>query len=48
MGEVRGWRDGAKREKDSQTWTTVSGLQGGGGIRGTNGNGKIQLKCKNK
>ena len=21
--EVRGWRDGAKREKDSWTWTTL-------------------------
>ena len=22
-GEVRGWRDGAKRRKDSWTWTAV-------------------------
>ena len=38
--EVRGWRDRAKRKKDS--WTTVWGLLGGGeeGIRRINGNGK--------
>ena len=22
-GEVRGWRDGAERKKDSWTWTTL-------------------------
>ena len=22
-GEIRGWRDGAKRKKGSWTWTTV-------------------------
>ena len=30
MGEVRGWRDGAKRKKDSLTWTTGGGDCEGG------------------
>ena len=37
---VRGWRDWAKRKKDSLTWTIVWGLLGGGDIRGLHGNGK--------
>ena len=35
-----GWRDGAKRKKDSWTWATV--IAGGGVLRGLNGNRKIQ------
>ena len=44
--EVRGWRDGAKREKDSWTWTTVWGLLLEGSIRGLNDNGKNTRKIK--
>ena len=39
-----GRRDGAKKKKDSWTWTSVV-IVGGGveeSIRGMNGNGKIQ------
>ena len=35
--------DGAKRKKDSWTWTTVWGFQG---ERGTNGNGKNTITKK--
>ena len=35
-----GWRDWAKRKKDSWTWTTVWWLWGGGSLRMINGIGK--------
>ena len=50
-GEVNGWRDKAKRKKDSWTWTAVYQLPGGGGwveveegIWGMNGNRKNRIK----
>ena len=41
-GEVRGWRDRAKRKKDSWTWKGCGECWGEWGIRGLNGSGKIQ------
>ena len=42
--EVRGWRDWAKKKKDSWTWATVWWLLGGRGIRGLNNNGDYTMK----
>ena len=43
---VSGWRDQAKRKKDSWTWTTMWLLQRGEGIRGLRGNRKNTIKIK--
>ena len=45
-GEVREWRDRAKRKKDSWTWTSVWRLLVGGGVRELNGNGKNTIDNK--
>ena len=48
-GVVSGWRDWAKRKKDSWAWRTMCWLQVGEGIRGLNGSGKNTVKFfKNK
>ena len=45
---VSGWRDQAKRKKDSWTWTTMWLLQRGEGIRGLRGKRKNTVKLTDK
>lgn len=44
--KARGWRDGAKKEKDSQTWINCGDCEVGDGgqegIEGINGNEETQ------